>query len=94
MQSAFFWHSSKLFLLTDWALLIQKNILIILKLKIMGKKFEFEIPGIQKLGKNELRSWNGGELTAKQEIWLERGIAFVLLGVAGVAIYELGRANG
>ena len=52
------------------------------------------MPGVQELDREELREVDGGELTATQEIWLERGIAFVLLGLVGVAIYELGRQNG
>ena len=51
-------------------------------------------PEISELGKNELQKINGGELTAKQEIWLERCIAYCIFGLVGVAIYELGRMNG
>ena len=60
----------------------------------MEKTLDLKMPGVQELGREELREVDGGELTATQEIWLERGIAFVLLGLVGVAIYELGRQNG
>ncbi len=49
---------------------------------------------MKELDKKELKEVDGGELTRKQEIWVERAIAFALLGLVGVAIYELGRQNG
>ena len=57
---------------------------------ILNKK----MTGVQILTKEEMKIYDGGKMTAKQEIWLERGVAFVLFGLAGVIIYELGRVNG
>jgi hypothetical protein len=53
-----------------------------------------KLTGVKKLTKEEMKIYDGGKMTAKQEIWLERGVAFILLGLAGVLIYELGRVNG
>lgn len=49
---------------------------------------------MKEMDKKELQAVDGGELTQTQEIWVERAIAFALLGLVGVAIYELGRQNG
>ena len=59
----------------------------------MENVLDLKMPGVQVLGKEELKEVDGG-MTAKQEIWLERGISFALFGLLGLAIYELGRANG
>ena len=53
-----------------------------------------KLTGVQKLTKEEMKIYDGGKMTPKQEIWLERGVSFILLGLAGVLIYELGRLNG
>lgn len=49
---------------------------------------------MNEISKNELMEVEGGELTETQEVWVERAICFALLGLVGVAIYELGRQNG
>jgi hypothetical protein len=49
---------------------------------------------VKELEKNELMGVDGGELTKTQEVWVERAICFAILGLVGVAIYELGRQNG
>jgi hypothetical protein len=60
----------------------------------MKNFLNLEKPGIREMSHDEMRNYEGGKLTAKQEVWLERGVAFVLFGLAGVIVYELGRING
>lgn len=64
------------------------------KFKIMVNAFYVSTPSMENLENEDLRNITGGELTRKEEIWLERGIAYLLLGIPGVLIYELGRQNG
>jgi len=57
------------------------------------KNFDLNACGVQEMNAAEVAEVNGG-WTKEQEVWYERGIAFLLGGLAGVAAYELGRRNG
>ena len=48
---------------------------------------------MKELNESEMRAIDGG-MTRNQEIWLERGVAFLFFGLIGVAVYEIGRMNG
>ena len=52
-----------------------------------------ETMGVQEMNAGEMYIVDGG-LTREQEIWIERGISFMIGGVIGLTIYELGRMNG